>query len=107
VFLHPESWIQLNLRDDKSPIYLQRESELMQKDLSTSMVLDAMRNFLFQLDEVVNLEADAIHIEDPDPGRMSQSPGRSTPLPGQEVHRISSTIGGTIWSWRLGYHGRI
>jgi hypothetical protein len=31
------------------------------------MVLDAMRNFLFKLDEVANLEVDAIHIEDSDP----------------------------------------
>jgi Tc toxin complex TcA C-terminal TcB-binding domain/Neuraminidase-like domain len=64
VFLYPENWIQPSLRDDKSPIYLQLESDLMQKDLDVSTVLDVMKNFLSRLDEVANLEVDAIHVED-------------------------------------------
>ena len=64
VFLYPENWIQPSLRDDKSPIYLQLESELMQKDLSTATILEVMKNFLFKLDEVANLEVDAIYVED-------------------------------------------
>ena len=65
VFLYPENWIQPSLRDDKSPIYQQLESELMQRDLTSSTILDAIKNFLFKLDEVANLEVDAIHFEDP------------------------------------------
>ncbi|KAH0559053.1 hypothetical protein GP486_004352 [Trichoglossum hirsutum] len=63
VFLYPENWIQPSLRDDKSPIYLQLESELMQKDLDPTSVLEVMRNFLFGLDEVANLEVDAVLYE--------------------------------------------
>lgn len=64
VFLYPENWIQPSLRDDRSPIYMQLESELMQRDLTSTAVLDAMKNFLFKLDEVANLEVDAIYFED-------------------------------------------
>jgi hypothetical protein len=44
VFLYPENWIQPSLRDDKSPIYLQLESELMQEDLSAATILDVMKS---------------------------------------------------------------
>jgi hypothetical protein len=64
VFLYPENWIQPSLRDDKSPVYLQLESELMQRDLSSTAVVDAMKNFLFKLEEISNLEASAIYFED-------------------------------------------
>ncbi|KAH6696519.1 hypothetical protein BKA61DRAFT_531231, partial [Leptodontidium sp. MPI-SDFR-AT-0119] len=64
VFLYPENWIQPSLRDDKSPIYLQLESELMQRDLTAGSILEIMKNFLFHVDEVANLEVNAIHFED-------------------------------------------
>lgn len=64
VFLYPENWIQPSLRDDKSPVYMQLESELMQRDLSKTAVTDAMKNFLFKVEEVSNLEVSGIYFED-------------------------------------------
>ncbi|KAI9771436.1 MAG: hypothetical protein M1840_002056 [Geoglossum simile] len=64
VYLYPENWIQPSLRDDKSSIYQQLESDMMQKDLSTDSVMEMMKNYLFKLSEVANLEADALHVEE-------------------------------------------
>jgi hypothetical protein len=64
VYLYPENWIQPSLRDDKSPLYAQFESEMMQKDMSSDSVLDIMKNYLFNLHEVANLEVDALHVEE-------------------------------------------
>jgi hypothetical protein len=85
VFLYPENWIQPSLRDDKSPIYLQLESEMMQRDLTSTAVLDAMKNFLFRLDEVANLEVDAIYFEDEVTPVESTRGGDEAPEPPKRV----------------------
>lgn len=64
VFLWPENWIEPSLRDDKSPISLQLESELHQKDLDKSSVMDILKTFLFNLEEIGNLEADAVFVDE-------------------------------------------
>jgi hypothetical protein len=73
VFLYPENWIQPSLRDDKSPIYTQLESDLMQRDLTEPAMLEAMKNFLFRLEEVSNLEVVAVYVEDDiTPGELTE-----------------------------------
>ena len=56
VFLYPENWIEPTLRDDKSPFYKELESELLQKDINTQTIQDALKNYLFKVDEVANLK---------------------------------------------------
>lgn len=56
VFLYPENWIVSELRDDKSQFYKDLESELLQKDINTQTVTDALNNYLFKVDEVANLK---------------------------------------------------
>ena len=63
VFLYPENWIRPELRDDKSPFYKELESELLQKDINTQTVEEALKNYLYKVDEVANLQVVGLFIE--------------------------------------------
>lgn len=63
VFLYPENWIEPALRDDKSPFYKELESELLQKDINPQTVQDALKNYLFKVDEVANLKVVGLFLE--------------------------------------------
>ena len=63
VFLYPENWIDPQLRDDKSPFYKELESELLQKDINTQTIEDALKNYLFKVDEVANLKVVGLFLE--------------------------------------------
>lgn len=63
VFLYPENWIEPALRDDKSPFYKELESELLQKDINPQTVQDALKNYLFKVDEVANLKVMGLFLE--------------------------------------------
>ncbi|HEU5407130.1 MAG TPA: neuraminidase-like domain-containing protein, partial [Nitrospira sp.] len=63
VFLYPENWIDPQLRDDKSPFYKELESELLQKDINTQTVEDALKSYLFKVDEVANLKIVGLFVE--------------------------------------------
>jgi hypothetical protein len=64
VYLFPENWIQSSLRDDKSAQYKALESEMLQKDISEQTVLNAMKNYLFAVDEIANLRTVSIYVEE-------------------------------------------
>ena len=63
VFLYPENWIEPQLRDDKSAFYKELESELLQKDINTQTVQDALKSYLFKVDEVANLKVVGLFVE--------------------------------------------
>jgi len=63
VFLYPENWIVSGLRDDKSQFYKELESELLQKDINTQTVQDALKSYLFKVDEVANLKVVGLFVE--------------------------------------------
>lgn len=67
VFLYPENWIESNLRDDKSPFFKELESELLQKDINKQNVTDALKSYLYKVDEVANMEVVGLYIEDRTP----------------------------------------
>ncbi|UCD97953.1 MAG: hypothetical protein JSV42_13445, partial [Chloroflexota bacterium] len=56
IFLYPENWIEPELRDDKTPFFLELESELLQNDLTHETAENAFRSYLQKLDEVARLE---------------------------------------------------
>jgi hypothetical protein len=64
VFLYPENWIVESLRDDKSDFYKALESQLLQKDINTQNVQDALNSYLFQVDDVANMQALGIFVEE-------------------------------------------
>lgn len=63
VFLYPENWIESNLRDDKSPFFKDLESELLQKDINKQNVTDALKSYLYKVDEVANMEVVGLYID--------------------------------------------
>ncbi|WP_136667959.1 neuraminidase-like domain-containing protein [Flavobacterium sp. H122] len=63
VFLYPENWIESNLRDDKSPFFKELESELLQKDINKQNVTDALKSYLYKIDEVANMEVVGLYID--------------------------------------------
>lgn len=63
VFLYPENWIESNLRDDKSPFFKELESELLQKDINNQNVTDALKSYLYKVDEAANMEVVGLFVE--------------------------------------------
>jgi hypothetical protein len=63
VFLYPENWIEPELRDEKSPFFMELENELMQNDITRESVEQAYLNYLEKLDKVANLEIRAMTHE--------------------------------------------
>jgi hypothetical protein len=56
VFLFPENWIEPELRDDKSPIFIALEQGLLHDDITGPTVEREYLKYLHALDEVANLE---------------------------------------------------
>jgi hypothetical protein len=63
VFLYPENWIKSELRDDKSPFFKELESELLQKDINNQTIEDALKSYLFKVDEVANLKVVGLFLD--------------------------------------------
>jgi hypothetical protein len=63
VFLYPENWIEPELRDDKSPLFKDLETELLQNELNDHTVEDATINYLQKLDDIAFLEVCAIYYQ--------------------------------------------
>ncbi|SFK87173.1 hypothetical protein SAMN05216302_101845 [Nitrosomonas aestuarii] len=68
VFLYPENWIRPELRDDKSPFFKELESELLQNDVNDEAIKAAFKKYLFQVNDVSNLEVVGHHTEEVDGG---------------------------------------
>ena len=63
VFLYPENWIEPELRDEKSPFFLDLEQELMQNEITQESAEQGYLNYLEKLDAVANLEIRATYEE--------------------------------------------
>lgn len=63
VFLYPENWIESNLRDDKSPFFKELESELLQADINKQNITDALKSYLYKVDEIANMEVVGLYVE--------------------------------------------
>ena len=73
VFLWPENYLDPDLRDDKTPLFKDLESALLQSDISDEDVLDAYTNYLTGFQELGTLTlAGAYH--DVPAARATQSP---------------------------------
>ncbi|KAK3386446.1 hypothetical protein B0H63DRAFT_540294 [Podospora didyma] len=63
VYLYPENWIVPSLRDDKSPFFLDLESELQQKDVSLTSAVESLKSYLYQVAEVANMKVYGLFIQ--------------------------------------------
>lgn len=66
VFLYPENWLVPSLRDDKTPLYTDMESELLQHDVQPSSILDSFRNYVTGLGEIAHLRAVGVYVDEKD-----------------------------------------
>lgn len=63
IFLYPENWIEPELRDGKSPFFLELEKNLKQNDVTMQVVEDAYATYLERLDEVSHLDIVGMYQE--------------------------------------------
>lgn len=55
VFLYPENWLEPDLRDNKTPIFKQVESELLQSTITPDAIEKIYRNYLREYAEIAKL----------------------------------------------------
>lgn len=63
IFLFPENWLEPEFRDDKSHLFTELESTLLQDDVSADLVEDALLDYLKKLDELARLDIVAMYCE--------------------------------------------
>jgi hypothetical protein len=63
VFLYPENWIESNLRDDKSTFFKEMEGQLLQNDINKQNVEDALKAYLYKVDEVSNMQVVGLYLD--------------------------------------------
>ncbi|HET6230770.1 MAG TPA: neuraminidase-like domain-containing protein [Longimicrobiaceae bacterium] len=68
VFLYPENWLEPELRDDKSPLFKDLETELLQGDITDDAAASALASYLTRLEEVAMLEVCGMYLAENDPG---------------------------------------
>lgn len=56
VFLYPENYIEPDLRDNKTPLFEELESNLLQREINEDTVLDAYAVYMRGFDEVAHLK---------------------------------------------------
>lgn len=65
VFLYPENYIEPELRDNKTPLFEELESELLQQEVNGDTVLEAYAKYMRGFDEVAHLKiAGSFHEAD-------------------------------------------
>ncbi len=68
VFVHPENWLEPELRDGKSPFFRDLESELLKSDITDDLAEEAYLSYLKKLDDVAKLEIVAAYLHQREPG---------------------------------------
>jgi hypothetical protein len=99
IFLFPENWLEPEFRDDKTYLFSELESNLLQGDVSNDLAEDAFLNYLKKLEELARLDIVAMHLEDnPDPGlRTLHVIGRTYSQPHKYFYRSYAHEMWTAW----------
>ena len=103
VMLFAENWLDSGLRDDKTPLFAELESQLMQDELTADNVEQAFRTYLDGLEELTRLDICALVPQTETDGgtdaRLLHVFGRTFAEPYVYYHR--TLAGGSVWSpWR-------
>ena len=116
VFLYPENWIEPELRDDKSPLFQQLESTILQQEIKNDNVEAAFADYLEGLDEISRLDVRGVWFEERPTHRMVArtlpSALRIPPAPRSEwdhgtYHVFARTFNAPhVWYYRRLENGR-
>lgn len=64
IFLFPENWLEPEFRDDKTHLFQELESALLQGDVSNDLAEDAFLKYLKSLEELARLEIVTMYCEE-------------------------------------------
>jgi peptidoglycan hydrolase-like protein with peptidoglycan-binding domain len=88
IFLFPENWLEPEWRDDKTHLYQELESSLLQGDVTNQLAEDALYVYLKKLDQLARLEIVTMYAEEKPPGPPAiHVIGRTYLLPYQYFYR--------------------
>jgi hypothetical protein len=89
IFLFPENWLEPEFRDDKTFLFQELESALLQGDVSNDLVEDAFFKYLKKLEEIARLDIVAMYCDKkPDPdSNVLYVLGRTHALPHRYFYR--------------------
>ena len=100
IFLFPENWLEPEFRDDKTNLFQDLESALLQGDVSNDLAEDAFFNYLKKLDELAQLEIVTMYCEEKnlDPvANILHVIGRTPNLPHEHFYRRFANQMWTPW----------
>src|SRR5207253_7447669 len=64
VFLYPENYLEPELRDDKTPLFEELDSTLLQQDINEQSVTDAYRTYATGFNDVARLQRSEEHTSE-------------------------------------------
>lgn len=64
IFLFPENWLEPEFRDDKTHLFKELESMLLEGDVSSDLVEEGFFNYLKKLEELARLDIVAVYCEE-------------------------------------------
>ncbi|KAI0448399.1 hypothetical protein F5B21DRAFT_522016 [Xylaria acuta] len=103
IFLYPENWLEPTLRDDKSQLFDEFEASLMKKNLSLDTFTDAIKTYVYGLNQIAGLEMVA-YVRDSSRGSVDVFHlfGRTRASPHTFYHRTLTILrSGTVGRfWR-------
>ena len=88
IFLFPENWLEPEWRDDKTHLYQELESSLLQGDVTNQLAEDALYVYLKKLDQLARLEVVTMYAEERPPAPpILHVIGRTYATPRQYFYR--------------------
>jgi hypothetical protein len=100
IFLYPENWLEPEFRDDKTHLFAELESALLQSNISNDVAEDAFFKYLKKLDELARLEIVTMYSEE-NPLKTASSTlhviGRTYSLPHKYFYRRYTNQKWTPW----------
>jgi hypothetical protein len=99
IFLWPENWLEPEFRDDKTHLFAELESALLESDLGEDAVEAALMGYLSGLEEIARLDVRAIYREEKPPpaGSVLHVLARTTTAPHKYFYRTWSRRSWTPW----------
>ena len=98
IFLWPENWLEPEFRDDKTHLFAELESSLLESDLGTEAVEAALHQYLTGLEEIARLDIRAIYKEERMSGDVLHVVARTTNAPHKYFYRTWSHRAWTPWT---------
>ncbi len=97
IFLWPENWLEPEFRDDKTHLFAELESSLLESDLNDEAVEAALHQYLAGLEEIARLDIRAIYQERRLAGDVLHVVARTTNAPHKYFYRTWSHRSWTPW----------